>query len=321
MTDPGTTGAKGPYLTSDSRKTDEMRVLINVVATAFLVLLPSLTGFGRCWAADRFEGRFFRGEGDVEYLQLLETAGRMFTPDPELQNIAMLYTPAWNGFVGGFGWDNWWVQDSYGPTYCSLPFLQEPLTTFLQNAQDLWFKHMGDGKTQQPAQAGRVTDSGPLLPYVKLHWIPPDGCLCDCACLDWSIPKQGDERYEIHDWGMEFSAAGLLMQSELLLISRDAAAIARYLPKLRRVAAFIETRRDPKNNLFLAGPGGNLLAPGYAGWKKLDGSFDKAYLTGLSVTYIAALDRLIELEKLAGSATTSNSIPFAASRPARRCRN
>ena len=99
---------------------------------------------------------------------------------------------------------------------------------------------------------------------------------------------------------MEFTAAGVLMQAELLLISRDAEAIAHYLPKLERCANFIETRRDPTNNLFLAGPAGNLLAPSYAGWKKPDGTYDKAYLAGLSITYIAALDRLIELEKLAG---------------------
>ncbi len=101
---------------------------------------------------------------------------------------------------------------------------------------------------------------------------------------------------------MEFTAAGLLMQAELLLISRDAEAIAHYLPKLERCANFIETRRDPTNNLFLAGPAGNLLAPSYAGWKKPDGTYGKAYLAGLSITYIAALDRLIELEKLAGRA-------------------
>ena len=68
---------------------------------------------------------------------------------------------------------------------------------------------------------------------------------------------------------------------------------------LERSANFIETRRDPTNNLFLAGPAGNLLAPSYAGWQRPDGTYDKAYLAGLSVTYIAALDRLIELEKLA----------------------
>jgi hypothetical protein len=233
-----------------------------------------------------FEGRFFRGEGDVDYLLLLETARSMFAPDPNLQNLAMLYMPAWNGLVEGPTWDAWWIQNSYGTTYSALPFLQEPFVTFLQNSQDLWFDQMGDGK--------RVGAEPPF------NWVAPDGCLCDAARPGWIVYRQGDGRTHLHDWGLEFTAAGLLMQSELLLISRDPRAIAKYLPKLERCANFIETRRDPTNNLFLVGAAGNLLAPSFAGWKKPDGTYGKAYLTGLSVTYIAALDRLIEVEKLAG---------------------
>lgn len=234
--------------------------------------------------AHAFDGRYFAGEGDEEYLQLLDTAYRLFYPDPEYQNISMLYTPAWNGFVEGPTWGAWWIQNSYGPTYCSLPFFLEPYVTFVQNSQDLWFSHIGDGKT-----AG------------EKGWVGPDGCLCDAAAPTLVYYKQGDGRIDIHDWGMEFTAAGVVMQSELLLISRDPEAIQHYLPLLERSANFIETRRDSSNNLFLAGAAGNLLAPSYAGWQKPDGTFDKAYLTGLSVTYIAALDRLIELEKLAGN--------------------
>ncbi len=237
-------------------------------------------------AAQRFQGTFYSGEGDSEYLELLDIARRMFDPDPEYQNLSMLYMPNWNGLVEGPTWDAWWIQNSYGPTYCILPILQEPYITFLQNSQDLWFDQMGDGKS--------------VRAHKKFDWIPPDGCLCDAARPGWFVAKQGDGRVDIHDWGMEFTAAGLLLQSELLLIGRDGKAIARYLPKLERCANFIESRRDPKNNLFLAGPAGNLLAPSYAGYKKADGSFDKAYLAGLSITYIAALDRLIELEILAG---------------------
>jgi hypothetical protein len=233
-----------------------------------------------------FEGKFFRGEGDVEYVRLLDTARRMFAPDPEFQNLPMLYLPSWNGLVEGPTWDAWWIQNSYGPTYGVLPFLQEPFVTFLQNSQDLWFDQMGDGQ--------RVGAAPPF------NWVAPDGCLCDAARPGWIVYRQGDGRPQIHDWGMEFTAAGLLLQSELLLISRDAPAIAHYLPKLERCANFIETRRDPTNNLFLAGPAANLLAPSFAGWKRPDGTYDKAYLTGLSITYVAALDRLIELEKLAG---------------------
>jgi hypothetical protein len=233
-----------------------------------------------------FLGKHYRGAGDLEHLRLLEISRRMFEPDPELQNLTMLYEPKWNGLVEGPTWDAWWIQNSYGTTCSILPFLQEPFTTFLQNSHDLWFDQMGDGK-----------HAGAAPPF---DWVAPDGCLCDAARPGWIVYKQGDGRTAIHDWGMEFTAAGLLLQSELLLISRDAAAIQKYLPKLERCARFIESRRDPKNNLFLAGPAGNLLAPSYAGWKKPDGTYDKAYLAGLSVTYVAALDRLSELEKLAG---------------------
>ncbi|HOV73656.1 MAG TPA: hypothetical protein PK967_06765 [Candidatus Hydrogenedentes bacterium] len=232
-----------------------------------------------------YEGKYFAGEGDEEYLQLLDTSYRLFYPDPEFQNISMLYNPSWNGFVEGPTWGAWWIQNSYGPTYCALPFFLEPYTTFVQNSQDLWFNLMGDGQRKG-----------------MKDWVAPDGCLCDAAAPDMIYYKQGDGRIDIHDWGMEFTAAGIVMQSELLLISRDRKAIEYYLPMLERSANFIETRRDPKNNLFLAGPAGNLLAPSYAGWHKPDGTFDKAYLAGLSITYIAALDRLIELEKMADRA-------------------
>lgn len=233
----------------------------------------------------QFVGKYFSGDGDIEFLQSLDTSRRMFDCDPELPNLSMLYMPAWNGLVEGPTWGAWWIQNSYGTTYCALPFLQEPYISFLQNSQNLWFDQMGDGK-----RAGYK------------DWVAPDGCLCDAASPGWIVYKQGDGRTDIHDWGMEFTAAGVVLQAELLLISRDANAIAYYLPMLERSANFIESRRDPEKDLFLAGPAGNLLAPSYAGWKRPDGTYDKAYLTGLSITYIAALDRLIELEKVAGAA-------------------
>jgi len=241
-------------------------------------------------AGDRFDGQFFRGEGDREYLELLDISRRMFAPDPQFQSIPMLYTPYWNGLLEGPTWQAWWTQNSYGPTYCGLPFFQEPLVSFVQNSQDLWFDQMGDGK-----RTWQWRGQGPEL-------VIPDGQLCDGARPGHAGPKQGDGNVAIHDWELEETAAAVVMQAELLLISRDREAIGHYLPLLRRSADFLETRRDPKNNLFLAGPAANLLAPSYAGWKKPDGSYDKAYLAGLSITCIAALDRLIELEKLSGAA-------------------
>ncbi len=268
------------------------RFASRLAALALSLAFPLLAG-GTVFAAGKpeFQGKFFRGSGDLEYLRLLDQARRMFAPDPEFENLSMLYMPSWNGLVEGPTWDAWWIQNSYGTTYSALPFLQEPFLTFLQNSQDLWFDQMGDGK--------RVGAAPPF------NWVAPDGCLCDAARPGWIVYRQGDGRTHIHDWGMEFTAAGLMLQSELLLISRDNQAIGRYLPKLERCANFIETRRDPTNNLFLAGPAGNLLAPSFAGWKKPDGTYGKAYLAGLSVTYIAALERLAELEKLAGRAEQS----------------
>jgi hypothetical protein len=234
-----------------------------------------------------FEGQYYCGRGDTEYLRLLDISRRMFAPDPEYQNISMLYTTNWNGFVEGETWNAWWIQNSYGTTYSALPFLQEPYLTFLQNAQDLWFDQMGDGKRSSDKRNGPI--------------IAPDGCLCDAALPGRIVYWQGDGRIDIHDWAMEFTAAGVVMQAELLLINHDTTAIAKYLPKFERSLNFIETRRDT-NNLFLAGPAANLLAPSYAGGKKRDGTYGKAYLTGLSVNYIAALDRVIELQKLTGHA-------------------
>jgi hypothetical protein len=237
----------------------------------------------------RFEGRHYRGQGDTEYLQLLDIAARMMEPDAEYQNLSMLYTPKWNGMVEGPTWGAWWIQNSYGTTYAALPLLREPFVKFIQNSQDMWFDQMGDGKREGcPAEK-------------KLNWVAPDGALCDAAWPGCIIYRQGDGKSGMHDWGMEFTAAGIVLQAEAVLINRDPRAVAHYLPLLERAANFIETRRDPNNNLFLAGPAGNLLAPSYAGYRKPDGTYGKAYLAGLSITYIAGLDRVIELEKLAGN--------------------
>lgn len=254
----------------------------------FLALTAGALGAGSFVAAQdgqpaRYAGRYLSGEGDVEWLALLDTCARMLHPDPELQALTMLYSPAWNGFVEGPTWGAWWIQNSYGPSYCGLPFFVEPYATFLENAQDLWFSQMGDGRREG-----------------AFGWTPPDGCLCDAASPGWIVYRQGDGRTDIHDWAVEFTAAGIVLQAEMLLISRDEAKIAHYLPMLERCAEFIESRRDPANDLFLAGPAANLLAPSYAGWKRPDGTYDRAYLTGLSVSYIAALDRLIELERFVG---------------------
>lgn len=272
------------------------QMLAKVLCSFLFLGAIYMPGYSSSENEPSFHGLHYKGKGDVEYLQLLETARRMLEPDPEYPCLPMLYMPEWNGLVEGPTWSAWWIQNSYGTTYSALPFLLEPYVTFLRNSQALWFDAMGDGKTEFSVHvAGQ-----------DWKWVPPDGCLCDAARPGWVVHRQGDGRVAIHDWGMEFTAAGLLMQAEFLLIEQDIKTVRTWLPILKRCADLIESRRDGKNNLFLAGPAGNLLAPSYAGWKKPDGTYDKAYLAGLSITYIAALDRLIELERLVSNTPQKN---------------
>jgi len=231
----------------------------------------------------QYEGAYFSGTGDTEYLSLLDSAYGMMQPNPWGENLSMLYTTDWNGFVEGPTWDAWWIQNSFGPTYTMLPFLNKAYQTFVRNAQALWFDHMGNG-----VRAG------------KLGFVAPVGALCDCASPTLVVYRQGDGKVNLHDWAFGFTAAGIILQSELLLISRDMEDIKYYVPLLEKSADFIDTRLNPVNHMFLVGPAAIILEPSFAGTGILskDGSYGKAYLAEISINYIAALDRLIELEKM-----------------------
>ena len=52
-------------------------------------------------ASESFDGRFFAGEGDRDYLELLDIARSKYAPHAEFQNMAILYMPSWNGLVEG----------------------------------------------------------------------------------------------------------------------------------------------------------------------------------------------------------------------------
>lgn len=236
-------------------------------------------------AAD-YKGKYCSGKGDVEYLRLIDRSFEFFRATPNVPNISMFYYPDWDCLVLGPRWDAWWIQNTYGPTFCALPFIKDPWLTFLQRSQDMWFDNQGDGQKRG------------MEAFSEL--IGPEGCLCDAARPYGAVYRQGDGNWQMHDWAFEFTAAGVVLQSELLLISRDMDAIKKYISNLERACEFIETRRDPKNNLFLVGPAADLLAPSYGGAKQPDGTFGKAYLTGMSVTYAAALERMVELYKLLG---------------------
>ena len=258
----------------------------NVLQLGLIIgLLTSVIFTSNGFSQSGFEGMYIAGSGDTEYLELLDKACRMMHPDAELENLSMLYKTEWNGFVEGPTWNAWWIQNSFGPTYTMLPFMDKAYQSFVANSQALWFNQMGNDQRKD-----------------RNGYVAPKGSLCDVARPDMVIYRQGDGRHNIHDWGFGFTAAGFILQSEFLLITRDMESIREYLPLLEQCADFIDSRRDPEKNIFLVGTAGNLLAPSYAGsGKELeDGTYEMAYLAEISVNYIAGLDRLIELEKMAG---------------------
>ncbi len=253
-------------------------------------ITPSAAAAGRA----RFEGKYCAGAGDAGYLKLIDESFAFLHANPDVPNLTMVYQPDWDTFEEGAGWGGWWIQNGYGFSYAATPFLQEPWFSTLQRSWDLFWSNQGDGK-RMGLWGGSPTASPPLSSLVA-----PDGCLGDCAVPGCIAYRQGDGDVKIHDWFYEATAAGVVMQAEILLASRDRKAMTHYLPKMERACNFIEKARDPKNHLFLVGPACNLLAPSYGGVKQSDGTFGKGYLAGLSITYLAALDRMVELYKLAG---------------------
>lgn len=201
----------------------------------------------------------------------------------------MLYSTAWNGYVEGPTWNAWWTQNSYGPTYTILPYADSSTRNFIRNANLLWFNQIGNGT--------RVGNDDPHP--------GPDGCLCDAAGINVVYYKQGDGNVAIHDWALEETLSGVIMEAERILIDRNFTDYQFYLPLFNRTLNLIESRRDSSTNLFLFGDASNLLAPSYGAFLQPNGTRLPAYLTGASVSYIAALDRVIEIERLAGGIWTS----------------
>ena len=241
---------------------------------------------------EQYQGKYCSGKGDADFLRLIDESFAFFHPNPVVPNITMIYNADWDTFTEGAGWGAWWIQNSYGFSYAATPFLQEPWASILQRSWDLFWDNQGDG-----IRKGLWGDG---TPNQLSELVAPDGGLGDTAAPGKIIYKQGDGDVNKHDWFYEATAACLVMQSEILLVNRDPEALKHYLPKMERACNFIERVRDPKTNLFLVGPACNLLAPSYGGVKLPDGTFGKGYLTGVSITYLAALDRMFEIYKLTG---------------------
>jgi hypothetical protein len=265
---------------------------MKTLSVVFFVLISSVVFGQGTLKSGRYDGMFCTGSGDVDFLRLIDESFAFFNPNPTVPNITMVYKPEWDTFSEGAGWGGWWIQNGYGFSYAATPFLREPWRSLLQRSWDLFWDNQGDGK--------RKGLWGDGTPNQLSELVAPDGSLGDTGSPGKIIYKQGDGNVKMHDWFYEATAAGVVMQCEILLTSRDRKAMGHYLPKMERACNFIEKTRDLKNNLFLVGPACNLLAPSYGGVKQPDGTFGKGYLAGLSITYLAALDRMVELYKLTG---------------------
>lgn len=244
--------------------------------------------------ASAYNGTFISGTGDVRFLKLLDIARRMWSnSEIEYQSIGMLYRGDWDGLLEGPTWGGWWTQNSYGTTMTALPLMDDVTFAALSHSQAWWFNSIGNGTRMGMG-------SHALLPG-------PDGCLCDAAVpkpTDVNDPqhgegcyyKQGDGNVAMHDWTIEESLSAVVMQAELLLVSRNRTAIRHYMPLFWRTAAFVENRRHAQTGYttFLTGPSSNLLAPSFGGGP--NGTW--SYHSGVSVTYTAALNRMIELASM-----------------------
>ena len=290
-------------------------LIIFLITGCIISCKPASNPYESVIDGDHFSGPFIEGEGDVKMLDALNAAFESTRPSPRMANLPLLYKRDWNGYVEGPVWPCWWIQNTYGATYSMMPFLgEEPYASWIGNSQAMWFSLMGDGHRK---------DNRGL--------IGPDGCLCDMACfhlnggskngfgdprqeggavgqeIDGKISSesvvynQGDGALD-GDWFIGTTVAGLVMEADRLLIRHDIAAANERLGQLKRVAAFLDTRRDPEVNLLIGGKGCNLLAPSYAPRKK-DGSIGQGYLTELSVNYVAALVRLAEVCELCNQPT------------------
>jgi hypothetical protein len=248
---------------------------------AAIVLVLSMCTFASSEENGTFEGVFCSGVGDVQYLKMLDDCWRTLDGSGGGQNLLQLYSKEFDSLRESPDWNGVWTQNSYG-MYTWTPLLPDELFGMLDRAYNHWFAWQGDGR--------RKGNNG---------WVAPPGALMDAVVAGGVYYKQGDGNVKIHDFYVEGTCSGVLCKAEMLLASRNPRDIKEYLPKLELGLDYVETRRDPQNDLFKVGPAANLLAPNYAGTKKDDGSFAPGYLTGISVSYAAALDRVIELEKLA----------------------
>ena len=246
----------------------------------------------------KYTGTYVWGTGDGAWLELIDKSCSMLRTSPTLPHLKMLYKSETDMFSEGFIWGTgWWIQNSYGFTMGAVPLLDPFWSAVLQNSYDAFWKRIGDGR--------RIGADNGAATGVLDSLCAPDGALGDCVGprgdgTVYIAYRQGDGDVLSYDWFYEATAAGAHMQAEMLLFDRRPEMLQKFIPLLWRSLNHIESARA-ENGLFLVGPAANLLAPSYGGsYNEETGEVGKGYLTGISVTYAAALKKFIELLKMTG---------------------
>ncbi|MCR5681204.1 MAG: hypothetical protein K6G29_02035 [Clostridiales bacterium] len=242
---------------------------------------------------------FIIGSGDPDKLRLIEESFAMLCDSPTLPNLRMLYKSSSDMLSEGFIWgDGWWIQNSFGFTMGAILLLDSFWSRILQNSYDAFWERIGNGR--------RIGADNGVPTHPNYGYRAPDGSLGDCVKPGVGIVyRQGDGDVDSYDWFYEATAAGVLMEAEILLFDRRPERIKKYLPLMRRSLDHIESTRA-ENGLFLVGPSANLLAPSYGGSPADEnGKPGKGYLTGLSVTTAAALKKCAALCRMVGDAGTA----------------
>lgn len=240
-----------------------------------------------------YQGHHISGRGNPAYLALIDESFAALHSSPTLPNLKMLYKSETDMLSEGFVWGTgWWIQNSYGFTMGAIPLLDSFWSRVLQRSYDAFWQRIGDGK-RIGADNGQPT-------HINYSFCAPDGSLGDCVLNLGIIYRQGDGDVDAYDWFYEATAAGVHMQADMLLFDRRPEQIRKYLPLMWRSLNHIESARA-ENGLFLVGAASNLLAPSYGGgYNEETGEIGKGYLTGLCVTYSAALKKCAELCKMMG---------------------
>ncbi len=196
------------------------------LTTVFFALISLVVSGKAPEKGTHYDGKFCSGSGDTEYLRLIDESFAFFHPNPVVPNLTMIYKPEWDTFTEGAGWGAWWIQNSYGFSYAATPFLEEPWVSTLQRSWDLFWSNQGDGKRKGLWGDGKPNKLSEL--------VAPDGSLGDCAAPGKIVYKQGDGDVKSHDWFYEATAAGVVMQAEILLAGHDLKNTLNYLPKMER---------------------------------------------------------------------------------------